>query len=261
MNQRVSVEIENHVAVVTLNRPEKRNAADYAMFEALVHAGRTLRETGGVRVVVLQGAGGHFCAGIDVSIFDESAATIDLDARDEGTLYQQAVLAWQQLPVPVVAAVDGVAWGAGLQIALGADIRVASPGSSWSIREIAWGLVPDMAITVTLRRVLAPDRLKWLAFTGRVVDGREAHALGLATILSDDPGALARELAAEISARSPDAVRAVKALLQETWAGDVGKSLRAEAAAQRSLLASRNQREAVAAARQQRPPSFSDPEA
>ena len=190
--------ISDGVADVRMNRPEKRNALDGAMFQGLAEMGERLKTEPGVRVVVLSGEGSSFCAGLDFSSFQmmssgERPATgrrTILGAMQDGRithLGQQVCWVWQEIPVPVIAAVHGHALGGGIQIALGADIRIVHPDTQMSVREVHWGLVPDMTGTLMLRSLVRADVAKELVFTARVFDGREAHALGLATKLSDTP--------------------------------------------------------------------------
>ncbi len=264
MADRVTVDIDDHIARVTLNRPDKRNAVDHAMFEAIVESGETLAANRSIRAVILSGAGEHFCAGIDVSMFTAADARppdpADMQARpgSNANLYQSAAMIWRQLPVPVIAAVQGVAFGAGLQIALGADLRFATANSHWSIMEIKWGIVPDMGITVTGRHLMAPDRLKRLAYTGQIIDGTDACRLGLVTELHDHPHEAAASLASDIASRSPDAIRALKALLNESWNDSIDGALQREALLQGQLIGSRNQIEAVMANLHKRSPEFAD---
>ena len=265
MSDRVRVDVDDHVAIVTLNRADKKNALDFEMFEALIDAGESLSSRRGVRAVVLHGAGDNFCAGIDLSLFQGdgigSAAGGDLMQPREGSpanFFQSAAYVWHVMPVPVIAALSGVAFGGGLQIALGADIRFAAPDARLSIMEIKWGIIPDMAITVTARDVLPPDRLKLLAYTGRVVSGEEAAGLGLVTESVADPLAHAREVASEIAQRSPDAVRAAKRLLNEEWKEATAASLRREAELQQTVIGGPNQLEAVMANLHKRNPHFGD---
>lgn len=262
MSDRVNIEINNHVAEITLNRPEKHNAVDLAMFEALIEAGESLAKDTDVRAVVMHGAGDNFCAGIDLSIFQGGGLdSLDKNAfrpRDgsPANFFQSAAYVWRALPVPVIAAIEGVAFGAGLQIALGADIRYATPNAKLSIMEIKWGIIPDMAITATLRDIMPADRVKQLAYSGRIIAGSEAEILGLITSIHDDPLDAARGLAAEIAGRSPDAIRAIKTLVNDSWQDSVEAALEREAKLQISLLGKSNQTEAVRANLEQRSPIF-----
>lgn len=265
MDTRVLVEISDHVAVVTLNRAAKRNAVDVQMFQELIATAEMLKNNNDIRAVVLHGAGDSFCAGIDISVFQgEGIAAFDSELlqpveNSPANFFQAAAYAWRQVPVPVIAALHGAVFGAGLQIAMGADIRFASPDVKMSIMEIKWGIIPDMAISTTLRHIVAPDKVKELAWTGRVVSGVEAAALGLVTELSADPLAKAHALAKDVCGRSPDAVRAIKQLINESWHEDHAAALRREATLQAALLGGANQAEAVAANMQKREPQFIAP--
>lgn len=266
MSDRVKVEIENSVATVMLNRADKHNAVDMAMFEALIEAGDSLKDAKSVRAVVLHGAGENFCAGIDVSVFGGGGIgavgdkLMDPRERSPANLFQSAAWVWQEVPVPVIAALQGVVFGAGLQIALGADIRYASPDVRMSIMEIKWGLIPDMAISSTARHILAGDKFKELAFTGRILGGSDAKEAGLVTSLTDDPLKAAQSMAREIAGRSPDAIRAFKKLVNDSWQADAPASLRREAELQLAVMGSANQMEAVASNMEKRAPDFRDPE-
>lgn len=264
MSETVSVSIDGRLAVVTLNRPDKANAVSMEMFDALGDAGERLAADRTIRAVVLQGAGVNFCAGIDVSIFAQDETVIDAKSmapggRSPANRFQRAAYVWRELPVPVVCAITGVAYGAGLQIALGADLRYATADAKLSIMEIKWGLVPDLAISTTLRDILPVDRVKELAWTGRIVDGKEAFELGLVTGLHDDPVAAAMRTAQEICMKSPDAIQAMKKLANSAWQMTEAESLALEAKLQMEVMAGENQQEAVMANVQQRNPAFSDP--
>jgi enoyl-CoA hydratase/carnithine racemase len=261
--QRVRIDIADHVAEVALNRPDKHNALDVAMFEGLVEAAEQVAAEHGVRAVVLRGEGPSFCSGIDV------AGVLAAQSNGSGPLeplqgpvpnfFQRAAYGWSQVPVPVIAVVHGNCLGGGLQVALGADIRIAAPDARLSVMEVKWGLVPDMAITRALPRLVGIDVAKELTYTGRVFDGREASALGVVTRVAEDPLAAARTLAAEIAARSPDAVQAAKRLYDESWTGPAEETLALEAKLQRGLMGSPNQIAAVTAGLNKQPGEFVDP--
>jgi enoyl-CoA hydratase/carnithine racemase len=260
---RVQINIADYVAVVTLSRPDKHNALDVAMFEGIIDAAERLRTEAGVRAVVLHGAGPSFCSGLDVvSIMQAGGGVAGLTDRVQGdvpTWFQRSAYDWTTLPMPVIAAVHGNCFGGGLQIALGADIRIAAPDARLSVMEVKWGLVPDMAITRALPRLVGIDVAKELTFTGRVFDAEEAVALGVVTHVADEPLAAARALAADIAGRSPDAVRAAKRLFDESWTGGAGDTLALEARLQLGLIGSPNQLAAVAAGFTKQPPEFVDP--
>lgn len=263
MGDRVELDIAQGVAEVRLNRPEKLNALDFETFDQLVEAGQALVARQGLRAVVLGGNGRSFSVGIDLEALASGGASAfsNLAARTHGdaNLFQQVALQWRDLPVPVIAAIQGHALGGGMQLALGADIRIVAPDARLSIREVVWGLIPDMAGTVLLRQLVRSDVMRDLLFSGRIVTGEEALELGLATRLAADPLAAARQLAREIADSSPDAVRAAKRLVN---AGNAGASdrdmLLAEAAEQQDLLASDNHREALQAHAEKRPPAYGD---
>ncbi len=257
---RVNIERRGHVAVVTLSRPDKRNALDPAMFEAIDAAIRELSADRELRAVVLAGAGKSFCAGIDLMAFAAGEAVIHkLLARREGeiaNLAQRVGWGWRECPVPVIAALQGEVFGGGLQVALGADLRIARPDSKLSVMEVRWGLIPDMAGSQTLRDLVRRDVALELAWTGRVVPGEEALALGLVTRLAEDPLAAAIELAETIAGHSPDAVRGVKRLFHRAWECEAGEALALEAALQVRVLGQANQMEAVRAGMMGETPRF-----
>jgi len=263
MSDRVKIEIDAHVAEVTLNRADKLNALDLKMFAALAEAADSVASDASVRAVVLHGAGGNFCAGIDLSVLGESDFDFGkaLDTPIEpspANFFQRAAYAWRELSVPVICALEGVVFGGGLQVALGADIRYASPDAKLSIMESKWGLIPDMAISTTLRGLLTPDHIKELAWTARVLDSSEAKSLGLVTAVTDDPLGASRKLAAECAARSPDAIRGIKALINEGWQMSDTDSLALEARLQSGIIGGANQLEAVSANLHKRKPDFRD---
>ena len=265
-DQRITIDVDDGVAEVTLNRPEKLNALDPAMFKAIIAAGERLSSASGLRAVVLTGAGRGFCAGLDKETFAAIAAggaaptSAGLAKRTHGLAndFQHAAHVWRTLPVPVIAAIHGPALGGGFQIALGADIRYVAPDARLSILEIKWGLVPDMAGIALMRELARSDVIRELSLTGRVFSGAEALAYGFATSLHADPLAAARATAREIAARSPDAVRALKRLLNLASDADTAAILLAESNEQAKLIGSPNQVEAVRAGIEGRPGRFAD---
>lgn len=261
---RVSVEVADHVATVTLTRPEKHNALDAPMFHGIVDAAAEVRATPGARVVILRGEGPSFCSGLDVSALgtDDGLSLDDLLERDGGTssnLPQRACTDWIDLPIPVICAIQGNCLGGGLQIALGADIRIAAPDARLSVREIQWGLVPDMGITQTLPRLVGIDVAKELTYTGRIFCGEEAAGLGVVTRVEGDPAAAVADLATEIAARSPDAVRAAKRLFNDAWAMAPDSALLLESELQTALIGGINQVAAITAGVTGEPAEFVDP--
>lgn len=269
MEERVSISISEGVADVRLVRTDKMNALDQAMFEALVAATERLSKEKGVRVVVLSGEGRAFCAGLDMGRFAAmkekggngipGGENRDLTKRTHGqaNFAQQAVWGWRQLPIPVIAAVHGVAFGGGFQLSLGADMRFLSPDTRMSIMEIKWGLVPDMAGTPILASLVRDDILRDLTYTGRIFSAQEAMTYGLATRICDDPRAAALEVAREIAGKSPDAIRAAKRLLNNLSV-DPGPALLAESVEQQKLIGSANQTEAVRSNLEKRAAKYAD---
>ena len=266
LGDRVLIEISGGVADVRLNRPDKLNALDGAMFEAIVAAGMHLRREPGLRAVVLSGAGRGFCAGLDRATFASlaagraDAAVSDLMTRTHGIANapQQAALVWRELPVPVIAAIHGVALGGGFQIALGADVRYVAPDARLSVLEVKWGLVPDMAGVALMRELARADVIRELTFTGRIFSGAEALSYGFATAVAADPVSVARATAREIAERSPDAVRAIKRLLNRATDDDAAALLLAESTEQAALIGSENQIEAARAGVEGRAGRFVD---
>ena len=269
MGDRVSVSISHGVADVRLVRPDKMNALDAAMFEALVATSERLCSEKSLRAVVLSGEGRALCAGLDMGRFAAmnekggngiaGGQTRDLTARTHGlaNFPQQAVWGWRQLSVPVIAAIQGVAFGGGFQLALGADMRFLAPDARMSIMEIKWGLVPDMAGTPILASLVRDDVLRELTYTGRIFSAQEAMSYGLATQICDDPRAAAFEVARDIASKSPEAIRAAKRMLNNL-ARDPGPALLAESVEQMRLMGGANQREAVRANIEKRAPRFAD---
>ena len=260
VNERVLVEVRDHVGHVTLNRPDKRNALDIGMFDGLVAAAETLSREEDVRAVVLSGAGQAFCAGLDLQSMMSNPSEIERLLTKEGdafiNLAQQVSWAWRELPVPVVSALHGEIFGGGLQIALGADFRLAAPDARLSVMEIRWGLIPDMSSSRILKDLMSLDSAKELAMTGRIVNAPEAAELGLITRVCDDPMAAATELAQTLAAHSPDAIRATKYLFDRACELDDAAGLHLETDLQMAIIGRPNQMEAARAGMAREAPSF-----
>jgi enoyl-CoA hydratase/carnithine racemase len=261
--ERVLLSVDAGVAHVRMNRADKRNGLDLAMFEALIATGERIASDRSVRAVVLSGEGAAFCAGLDWNAFlADGASSQKLLARDlacsPANVAQRACWVWTEVPVPVIAAVHGAALGGGLQLALACDLRVVAPDAQLSVMEIRYGLVPDMTASQTLLRLVRPDVAKELVFTGRVVTGEEAGRIGLATRVAADPLAEATALATTIASQSPHAIRAGKALLDRAPAMSAIDALAFETTLQLGLLGTPNQMEAVQAAMTKRTARFSD---
>ncbi len=268
MSDRVLISVADGIADVRLNRPDKRNALDREQFASIAEAGEQLKAETGVRVVVLSGAGESFCAGLDFSIFGEmaggQASGADGDRGNPGAisaggithLGQQICWVWQELAMPVIAAVHGHALGGGLQLALGADIRIAHPDTKLSVRELHWGITPDMTGTFMLTRLVRNDVARELTYSARVLDAREGYELGLVTRLSDQPYDDAMALAREIAGRNPDGVRGAKRLFNRMFTAGAAEQFADERHVIASLIGTPNQVEAISANVEGRAPRF-----
>lgn len=277
MADRISVTITNGVADVRMVRTDKMNALDEAMMIALVETGERLKTETGLRAVVLSGEGRAFSAGLDMANFQrmesgerkggsngsssggDGSGIIGAGRTPNGAnRAQQTAMVWREVPVPVIAAVHGVAFGGGFQVALGADVRFVAPDVRLSIMEIKWGLIPDMGGMELLRHFVRDDVLRDLTYTGRIFDGTEALNLGIATRVCADPRTEALAYAAEIAGKNPDAIRAGKRLLNLSWTASCAEILKAETDEQLALIGTPNQVEAIRANMQKRAPNFTD---
>jgi len=258
---RVSTEIKDHVAHVTLTRPDKMNAVDPEMAEAIVAAGHALMAAE-IRAVVLSGEGRAFCAGLDVMSFAALAkgdpeALILPRSHGNTNLFQEVAMIWRRLPVPVIAALHGAVYGAGFQLALGADIRIAAPETRLAIMEMKWGLIPDMGGMALLPRLARSDVIRRMTYTATPIPAAQAERWGLVTEIAEDPLAVARALATEIAGRSPSAIRAAKRLIGQAESG-IGEDavLMAESVEQAALIGKPDQMEQIAANIARRAPRF-----
>ncbi|MRJ99952.1 crotonase/enoyl-CoA hydratase family protein [Aeromicrobium sp. S22] len=240
---RVITEIDGPVAYVSLNRPDKLNGVDLDTIDELIAAATALKENREIRAVVLQGRGRSFCAGLDfASAFTDKkrVARYFLAGPRLVNRFQRVNQVWRELPVPVIAVVQGHCYGAGLQLAACADFRFTTPDATWSILEAKWGLVPDMAGTVPFSELLPADVLMRLAMTGEQLTGERAVELGLATGVADDPLAAALALVEQIAQRSPDSVAATKRLVYGTRRGSLRATYRLERRLQSAMFKARN---------------------
>jgi enoyl-CoA hydratase/carnithine racemase len=268
MSDAVSFQVSGHVADVRLNRPDKHNAVDGEIIDGLLAALTRVEEDKSIRCVVLSGEGKSFCAGLDMASFADMISgdlTADsaADAYDEtdaagANRVQRLGWGWQQVEVPVIAALHGAAMGGGLNVALGADIRVVAANAKLGFVEITYGLLPDMSATQALRHIVGLDRAKELVLSGRKFSGEEAYAYGVATQLSDTPLETALEMAQVIASRNPQAVRAGKRLMNDAMFSSTSDGLVAESNCSRELIGTPNQIEAVMATLEGRAPSFND---
>lgn len=260
---RVSIDLaDNGVAQVRFTRGDKMNALDGAQFEAVLEAGQALREMKGLRVAVLSGEGRAFCAGLDLSSMAAGGSNpqAKLVDRTHGNANraQEAAMTWRKCPVPVIAAVHGVCFGGGLQIASGADIRVVHPATRMAVMEMKWGLVPDMGGYALWRGLVRDDTLRELTYTNREFSGEEALGLGFATMIDEDPLARATALAETIANKNPDAIRGSKRLFKVMQEEGEDAILLAESREQDGIMRTPNQVEAVMAEMEKRPPRFAD---
>lgn len=236
------IEKQDGIATVYLNRPEKRNAMSFALLRELVSTAQNIKKDRSIRCVILTGAAHVFSAGIDLADLNspknKAYATWEL-IKPGQSLFQKAFLIWQELPVPVIAAIEGFCFGAGMQLALAADIRIAHPKTQLSIMESRWGLVPDMGLTRSIKGIIGLDLAKELTLTARIFDGNYAQQIGLVTHLDADPLAKAQLIAQEMLQRSPDALIAAKRVLHAMEHAPK-KSLRLEKIWQLKLLLGKN---------------------
>lgn len=269
MTKRVTITIENHIAHVRLNRADKMNALDPDMFQAIIEAGQELMDTPAVRAVILSGEGRSFCAGLDMGSMSKvgqkggnasGSNAKSLTDRTYGNAndFQYVCTLWRELPMPVIAAVHGVCFGGGLQIASGADIRIATPDARMSIMEMKWGLIPDMGGFTVWRGNVRDDVLRELTYTNREFSGEEAKDLGFVTYVDADPLARAMAIATEIVNRNPDAMQRAKSLINELPDMDEDAILIAESVEQNRVMRQPNQIEAVMSQMQKRAANFVD---
>ena len=257
---RVSVEYKDHIAKVTLTRGDKMNALDDAMIKAIIEAGQEVAGSE-ARAVVLSGEGKAFCAGLDLASFAQMG---NLDAESwllerthgEANEVQAVAMAWRQVPVPVIAALHGVAFGGGFQLAMGADIRIAAPATRLSLMEMKWGLVPDMGGMALLPHLVRSDVLRLMSYTATPIDADQAERWGLVTRLDDDPLAAAMDLARQIAGKSPSAIRAAKRLIDVAENAPRPEVLVSESRESAGLIGKPDQMEVIAAQMQGRTPQF-----
>lgn len=263
MKDRIKIEISNHVADVRMIRSDKMNALDELMFDALIEAGESLAKNGDVRCVVISGEGRGFCAGLDLSSFkmpttDGSILSEPLATRTHGIANkpQKSVWVWRELPVPVIAAVHGVAIGGGLHIMLGSDIRYIEPKTKCAIMEMKWGIIPDLSTSQIMIHSVREDIMRELAYTNRMFSGEQAVEWGFATHLSDDPHADATLLAEEIARKNPHAIQAAKSLFNKAPYLNPTEGLLYESQLQDNIIGKPNQLEAVMSSLQKKEGKF-----
>ena len=263
MSELITFELKNSIARIILNRPDKKNALTFEMLQRLIEIGDTLKNENDLSCVLIMGIEGNFCAGIDFNNFVELAKNksflTSLMAPLKGQPYnqlQKPCIIWQELAVPVIAILEGPVFGAGLQLALGADIRISNMTAILSIMELKWGLIPDMGITQTLPKLMCYDQALLATLTSAPIKATDAKSMGLITICSNEPYRKAISLAEELGSKSLEAVRATKALYQKAWGELTDEHLKLEALLQTKLIGSPNQMEAVFANLEKRKPNF-----
>ena len=245
-NKLVEIHYENDIAFVDFNRAEKHNALNMDMFKAIRQTIKTLKKDRNIRAVIVQGKGVDFCTGLDVrSVMKSPSNAVKLLFKflpGQSNLAQYVSTGWQEIPVPVIMVLHGRVWGGGLQIALGADFRIADEEAMFSVMEARWGLIPDMGGTLALKELMPTDKAKLLAMTGREFSAKQAAKLNLVTKVSDSPLDAAKKLAEEIAQQSPDAVAGVKKLYKNAWWHSKGFALARESWYQIKVMAGKNQR-------------------
>ena len=256
---RVSVTYENHIAHVRLTRADKMNAVDQDMITAVIDAGNEVAASD-ARAVIVSGEGKAFCAGIDISglsgMIGKDPAELLMprthgaaaDGQNTTNQWQEFAMVWSRMDIPVIAAVHGVCFGAGIQLALGADIRIASADAKFAVMEMKWGIVPDMGGMVLLPRLVRSDVLRRMTYTAEPVGAEQAERWGLVTEIADNPLAAAQALAETIAGKSPSAIRAAKRLIGVAETADATSVLHAESREQVDLMGKPHQMEVVAAA-------------
>lgn len=249
MNDRVIVTVDNQIATVTLNRADKHNGMDLDMLRGVIAAQKKVRKMKDIRAVILRGDGPSFCSGLDFkSVLAQPLTAFTSYLKLWSPVqndFQTWSIGWRSVGVPVIAVMHGNCFGAGLQLGLGADIRICHPDAKLSMMEAKWGLVPDMGGVALMRELMPLDKAKELTMTGRIINTEQAKELGLVTHISDQPLEMAQSLISEIATRSPDSVAAAKFLLQDAWRALDGAALRAERLWQRKVMGTKNQRISV----------------
>ena len=264
MTEFIKFELKNNIARVAINRPKKKNALTLEMLQKLADVGERLKSESNLLCVLITGKNGIFSSGIDITNFatlaNNKTLLNSLMNPLEGVPYntmQKPCIIWQELPVPVIAILEGPVFGAGLQLALGADIRISAPTAEFSIMETKWGLIPDMGITQTLPKLMNYDQALLATLTSTLINAKKAYELGLITICTEHPYEKGIKLVEELSSKSPDALRAAKTLYKKAWQKANIENLQLEALLQTKLIGSANQMEAVFANIENRRPNFS----
>lgn len=249
MNNPVSLTIQDNIAQVTLNRPDKRNALNMDMFNAIDETIKVIKRDKQLRCVIVNANGEDFCSGLDIkSIMKQPSSMMKLLAKvfpGSANLAQRVSFGWRTLDIPVIMAIHGRCWGGGLQIALGADFRFSTSDASYSVMEARWGLIPDMGGNLALRELVTKDIALKLCMSGEIFNSKQALQYGLLTEVCDNPLAKAQQLAEQLSEISPDSIAANKALYNRLWNASNWRWLMAESWYQIKILLGKNQKIAV----------------
>jgi enoyl-CoA hydratase/carnithine racemase len=251
--------VDDGLATITLNRPDKRNAMNAAMFRELGDAADSAANDPDVRAVLVRGEGASFCAGIDLSAFGEQLAQPADETREFIGVVQRPFAILAGMPKPTVAGVQGHALGAGCQLALACDLRVAAEGTSFGILELNFGIIPDLGGNARLSALVGPARAKELIWTSARFDAEQAERWGVVNrvVAAEDIDDAARGLAREIAGRAPLPVRHVKSLVDRAGSEPLAHVMAGERDAQTECLSSDDHKEAVAAYFERREPRFS----
>jgi len=259
----IKLEKQQHIAFVTLTREEKQNALNFIMFKQLASVIKQIKKDRSIRAVIIQGEGANFCAGLDVAaVMKNPMNIISLLFKwlpGNCNLAQQVVLGWQSLSIPVFAVIQGNCFGGGLQIALGADYRIAHEDAKLAIMEARWGLCPDMGANVVLPSLLQKDKAQWLASHASAIDAKTAKQLGLITEVSNEPLKACLAMIDTLMTRSPDTLAAIKRVTQQSYATPRRKILAKETFSQIRLLLNKNTKKAIAKAKGDENIEYADP--
>ena len=254
--QLLNISKHNGIAYVGLNRPEKYNALNFKLFKEMDSCIKRLAKDKTLTAVILFGEGGNFSSGLDVkSVMSSPIDAVKLLFKwlpGNANLAQRVSIGWRRLPVPVIAVMEGICYGGGMQIVLGADIRIVAPECKMSIMEAKWGLVPDMAGFVGLREILPKDQALMLTMSADIISAQQALQLNLITSIEDEPMAAATALATKLTQTSPDANAAIKASINRSWSASIRQLLSRESWYQVRLLLGKNR--VIAAKRQGKDP-------
>lgn len=256
----IELEIHNRIAVMTLNRPDSLNAFDVPHLHQCVDLLSSIANNSSIRTLIVTGAGNRaFSAGADIK---QMARMTPAEGMEFGALGHSVTSALERLPVPVIAAVNGLALGGGCEIAISCDLRVAAETAQFAQPEVTLGIPPGWGGTQRLTRLVGSGIAAEMIYTGRRVSAEEALRIGLVNrvVSADDLMRTSLDIATSIAANSPLAIRASKTLLGRTYGLDYDTGLNAEAAAFGAAFRLPDQAEGMRAFVEKRPADFSDPD-